>query len=43
MGKVRQLGRLVNRNRRALAEFEIVFKLLTFLGAGLVGFTGAEV
>ena len=33
MGKVRQLGRLVNRNRRALAEFEIVFKLLTFLVA----------
>ena len=33
MGKVRQLGSLVNRNRRALAEFEIVFKLLTFLVA----------
>ncbi len=33
MGKVRQLGRLVNRNRRALAEFEIIFKLLTFLVA----------
>ena len=33
MEKVRQLGRLVNRNRRALAEFEIVFKLLTFLVA----------
>lgn len=33
MGKVRQLGRLVNHNRRALAEFEIIFKLLTFLVA----------
>ncbi|MCI8542077.1 MAG: hypothetical protein HFH95_01965 [Lachnospiraceae bacterium] len=33
MGKVRQLGRLVNQNRKALAEFEIVFKLLTFLVA----------
>ena len=33
MGKIGQLGRLVNRNRRALAEFEIVFKLLTFLVA----------
>lgn len=33
MGKVRQLGRLVNRNRRALAEFEIIFKLLTVLVA----------
>lgn len=33
MGKVRQLGRLVNQNRRALAEFEIIFKLLTFLVA----------
>lgn len=33
MGKVRQLGRLVNCNRRAFAEFEITFKLLTFLVA----------
>lgn len=33
MGKVRQLSRLVNRNRKALAEFEIIFKLLTFLVA----------
>ncbi len=33
MGKVRQLGRLVKRNRWALAKFEITFKLLTFLVA----------
>lgn len=31
MGKVRQLGRLVNCNRKAFAEFEVTFKLLTFL------------
>lgn len=33
MGKVRQLGRLVNCNRKAFAEFEVTFKLLTFLVA----------